>query len=285
MTRDAATRGRDEVPDAQVDPLLGAGGRCIVGFDGSAASRAALAWAALRCLPRFQLHLVAVDDAAAPSGESAVGSRRIARALSEAADELLLAYPGARITTRVDRGQVVAALTRATGPDDLLVIGSDKTGYMRGRTFGVRALQLAAALHGALVVVPSVDLRLRTGVVVAVGHVQSGPALALRGAQEAVRRGCSLTIVHAMGPDGGTHRATPGDRLLAAARDAVLAAHPGLEVRTLATARRAADAILNVSRGAALLLLGRSRPTTALGVGETIHDVLMNANAPTVILR
>lgn len=276
MPRDAVMRGRDEAADAWTDPLLGAGGRCIVAFDGSAASRAALEWAALRRLPREQLHLLAVEDAAAPG--------RIAGELAEAANALLLARPDASITTRVDRGDVADALVRGTGPDDLLVIGSDKTGYVRGRAFGVRALELAAALRGALAVVPSVDLRLRTGVAVAVHHPESAPALAVRAAHEAARRGWTLSIVHAVGRGGGSQRAASDDPVLAAARDAALAAHPRLHVRVLAPERHAGDAILNVSREVALLVLGRSREETALGVGETVHDVLMNANAPTVIL-
>lgn len=271
----------------QPDPLMGSGGRCVVGVDGSAASRAALRWAAQRMLPRHPLHLLGVIDDVVPrpAADRDDAARRLARVLDAAADELLDGYPDSCITTHVDRGRVAEALVRATGADDLLVVGSDKTGFVRGRSFGVRAIQLAAALQGALAVVPSVDLRLRTGVVVAVDDLESAPVLARRAAQEAADRSCTLTIVHAVARDGGSQRAKPDDAVLAAARAAALAAHPGLELRVLAAQRHAADAILSVSREQALLLLGRSRRTTALGVGETIHGVLMNANAPTVILR
>lgn len=286
MSGERATPRRRWDPE-QPDPLMGAGGRCVVGVDGAAASREALRWAAHRVLPRHPLHVLGIVDDGVPlaPGDRDDAARRLARVLGAAAGELLDAHPDACITTRVDRGRVADALVRETGADDLLVVGSDKTGFVRGRAFGVRAIQLAAALRGALAVVPSVDLRLRTGVVVAVDDLGSAPALARRAAQEAADLGWTLTIVHAVARDGGSQRAKPEDAVLAAARAAALAAHPGLELRVLAAQRHAADAILSASREQALLVLGRSRRTTALGVGETIHDVLMNANAPTVILR
>jgi len=279
------TQRRDDVDEP--DALLGAGGRYVVGVDGSAASRAALAWAVLRTLPMRPLHLVGVvEQAGAPStpGLDEVPPR-FALMLSEAVRDLRAAFPDARVTTDLARGHVADALDRATGPADLLVVGSDKTGYVRGRTFGVKALQLAAALRGSLAVVPSVDLRLRTGVVVAIDDRGGAPALELRGAREAAMRSCTLTIVHAVPRDDGAQRAPSRDAALAAARDAALAAFPGLDVWTQSIARHAADAILNVSRDRSLLLLGRSHRTTALGVGETLHEVLLNANAPTVVLR
>ncbi|GAA1419721.1 hypothetical protein GCM10009640_07970 [Agrococcus citreus] len=274
-------RGPDE-PDA----LIGAGGRSVVGVDGAAASRAALAWAARRTLPQHPLHLLGVEDAVELRGVGAEhGARQLARVLAEAAADLLDAYPGASVTTEIEGGRVADALVGATRPEDLLVIGSDKTGFVRGRTFGVRSLQLAAALRGALAVVPSVDLRLRTGVVVAVDGLGNAADLALRGAQEADDRGCALTIVHAVARGGGSQRSATGEAVVLAARGAAVDAYPHLDVRAVVAQRHPADAILNASRDTALLLLGSSRGETALGVGETIHDVLMNANAPLVILR
>jgi hypothetical protein len=286
MSGERAMPLRQELPDPP-DALIGATGRYVVGVDGSAASRAALSWAALRILPRHPLQLLGiVEDAIAPPGAGREDAPRwLARVLSDAADELLGAHPNACVTIRVERDPVVDALVLETGAEDLLVVGSDKTGFVRGRTFGVRPLQLAAAMRGALAVVPSVDLRLRTGVAVAVDDLGSAPALALRGGQEAANRSCTLTIVHAVARDSGAQRARSGDAVLAAARGAVLAAHPGLEVRVLAAQRHAAEAILNASREEALLLLGHSLRTTALGVSETVHEVLMNVNAPTVIFH
>lgn len=165
----------------------------------------------------------------------------------------------------------------------MVVIGSDKTGYARGRLYGLRAVQLAAAATGSIAVVPSIDLRLRSGVAVAVVDPASAPGLARLGAREAARRGCSLSLVHAVPPSG--HRAAAhGDEVLDLARHAALDEHAHVDVWTHVARRRPAEAILDLSRNRALLLVGRSRRTTPLGVGETLHEVLMNANAPTIVV-
>jgi nucleotide-binding universal stress UspA family protein len=209
------------------------------------------------------------------------GTRTLAGLLSRLADDTTVEFPGARITTGVTEGMVASALASAAGPHDVLVIGSDKTGYARGRLFGLRAAQLAAASAVTVAIVPSVDLRLRTGVVVAVPDAQTGADLARIGAREAVRRGCPLTLVHATGSAG---HAASSNQVLTAARRAAQGACPDLEISALIPQRHPAEAILNVSRNKALLVVGRSRTTSPLGIGTTLHEVLMNANAPTIVI-
>ena len=281
MTGETVASGSRGMPGASDDPLLGTGGRCVVGFDASASSRAALSWAAGRTLPSHPMHLLGVieDDA---DGRGADVAGPLARAMADAVTGLQRAHPGSRISTGVERGAVADALAAGAGPHDLVVIGSDKTGYARGRLLGARAIELAAAMRGAMALIPSVDLRLRTGVAVALSDPVDAQELARRGALEAALRGCALTLVHAVRPgDDGPH-SSRADAVLTAARGAALAACPGLEVTTREAHRHPADAILDVSRGQAVLMLGRARDTTALGVGRTLLEVLMNANAPTV---
>ncbi|WP_458041730.1 MULTISPECIES: universal stress protein [Bacteria] len=286
MISDTFVPARRMSPEERTDPLLGPGGRYIVGVDGSASSRAALTWAAARTLPDGAISLVGIADDDAGSVGAEYGddvARRLAHVLSDAADDLLNRYPTARITTTVERGMVADTLARAADQRDVVVIGSDKTGYARGRMFGLRAVQLAAAVRGTMTVVPSIDLRLCTGVAVAVADLQNAPALAQRGAQEAARRGCSLAIVHAVS-SGGQLRSAYRDDVLAAARTAALDTDSNLDVWAHVAQRHPSDAILNLSRDKALLVVGRSRQTSALGVGQTLHEVLMNANAPTVVV-
>lgn len=283
MTGETDTSGRRALPEGSGGLLPAAGGRCIVGVDASASSRAALSWAADRALPWHPMHLVGVV-AGDRGGDGTDTEDRLVRVLADAAADLLDRHPGSRITTGVERGDVADALAGSAGRHDLVVIGSDKTGYARGRLLGVRAIELAAAAPGPVAMVPSVDLRLRTGVAVALEDPSSAPALARLGAQEAALRGCALTLVHAVRSSTGGHRVAAADDVLAAARVAALEARPELEVTTRAAHHHPVDAILDVSRGKAVLMLGRAPDTTALGVGRTLLEVLLNANAPTVAI-
>jgi len=274
--------------DAAADPLLGAGGRFVVGFDGSAASEAALGWAAVRAARNSAALVIAgvVDDDAGAMGSafSEESARTLALLLSETTDRIEQAHPGVPVSSELLTGSVAWALAGAATPHDLVVIGSDKTGYARGRVYGARSIQIAAVTPGPLAVVPSVDLRLRSGVVVAVDDTEKAPALARMGAREALIRRAELILVHAVPLGSGEARLACADKVLAAARSAALEECDQLEVRSYLAHRHPADSILNLARDKALLLIGRSRRPESFGVGGTTHEVLTNANAPVIVV-
>lgn len=278
MTGEAVDRHRPAQSQG-TDALLGVGGRYVVGFDGVAASRAALAWAASRALPRRPLQLLGVV-----ANRGGAGAERLGDLVSEAAERLRDAHPGARVTTAIGRGSVVDALVLAAGAKDVLVVGSDKTGYASGRLFGLRSIQLTAEARGTVAVVPAVDLRLRTGVAVAIADLAGAAALARLGAREAVGTGRSLALVHAV-PPGDAPARERALAVLSAARRAALEVDADLDVWAHVAQRHAADAILDLARDCALLVVGRSRAPSVLGVGQTLHEVLLNVNAPTVVVR
>jgi nucleotide-binding universal stress UspA family protein len=257
------------------------GRRLLVGVDGSSASLAALDWAvrrAVRTGAAVQLVGVVDDDAGAMGSAYAQQSEREhARLLSTTAARVAAEHPGVGVTTRLVDGPVALALAGAAGADDVVVVGSDKTGYARGRLYGVRSVQLAALVPGGLVVVPSADLRLRDGIVVAVDGTATSAELAEAGAEEASASGCRVSLVHAIPAEGGADARERGDQVLHAV-------DPGLEVTRHLTSRRPAEAVLNLSRDRALLVIGRSRRTPAPGIGGTLHEVLLNANVPVMIL-
>jgi nucleotide-binding universal stress UspA family protein len=255
----------------------GEGGRYVIGVNGSSASTAALNWVLKRSLPDTAVHLVGVVETLDAMGAKV---EAMDAALARAAESARTA--GHEVTREVRAGRVPLVLAESVGEGDLLVIGSDKTGFTRGRLYGLRAVQVAAAVAGPLAVVPSVDLRLRSGVGVAAGDPASAERLARVGAREAWRRGCSLAIVHALPPTSDT--TAHGDEILALAREAARAECPEVDVWTRVVHRRPADAILNLSRDRAMLIVGRSRSTGPLGLGETLHEVLLNSNAPTLVL-
>jgi nucleotide-binding universal stress UspA family protein len=285
MTLDEAV----PIPRNQVDdPLLGAGGTYTIGFDGSPASRGALAWAAARARTSsapLRLIGVADDDAGGMGAEYAEESaRRLAGLLSAAGDDFEETHPGLVVNTVLVRGEVATELAQAAGPDDLVVIGSDKTGYAVGRLYGFRSLQVAAAPARRVAVIPSVNLALRAGVVVGVEAIPTMVDLVRIGAREAALHRCPLTLLHAVPMAADAARNVRADEVLTEARAAALQESPEIEVVSHLAHRPAADALLNLSRDSALLLLGRSRSTSPLGVGGTLHDVLVNANAPTIVI-
>ncbi|MFS4506411.1 universal stress protein [Clavibacter sp. Sh2141] len=262
--------------------------RLLVGLDGSSASATALDWAvrrAMRTGAEVQLVGVVDDDAGAMgSGYAQQSEREHARLLSATAARVAAEHPGVAVTTRLVDGPVALALAGAARADDVVVVGSDKTGYARGRLYGVRSVQLAALVPGPLVVVPSADLRLRDGIVVALDGTATTAEFAEAGAEEASASGCRVSLVHAIPAEGGPDARHRGDRVLHDALDAAHAVDPGLEVTRHLTSRRPAEAILNLSRDRALLVIGRSRRTPPPGIGGTLHEVLLNANVPVMIL-
>src|SRR3954447_13952436 len=285
MTAEAAP----PVPRRQSDdPLLGLGGSYSIGFDGSPASRGALAWAAARgraSTAPLRLIGVADDDSGGMGAEYAEESaRRMAELLSAAGDGLEAAHPGLEVSTVLLRGEGAGELARAAGPEDLVVIGSDKTGYAEGRLFGFRSLQIAATTSRRIAVIPSVDLALRAGVVVGVEAIPTMLELVRIGAREAASHRSPLTLLHAVPMTANAAHNVRADEVLTEARAAALQESPEIEVVSHLAHRAPADALLNLSRDSALLLLGRSRSTGPLGVGGTLHDVLINANAPTIVV-
>lgn len=289
MTQDTGSTSVQSPAATALDPLLGPGGRLVVGFDGSAAGAAALAWAAVRARHfRTDLQLTGVvdDDFGAMGADySEESALRLAQLLSEAADRLEETHPGLAISSRLVEGSVATALASVASPSDLVVIGSDKTGFARGRVYGVRSLQLAAVTTSALVVIPSVDVRLRTGVVVAVDDTATAIRLARIGAREARERDGQLVLVHAIPIGSDADRRARAEIVLATARAAAEEEGGSVQVTSHLAHRRPAEAVLNLSRDKALLLVGRSRQPDGLGLGGTLHEVLLNANVPVVVVR
>lgn len=265
------------------DPLLSSRGRYVVGFDGSQASTMALRWATQRAYAGS--HEVVLFGVAGERGDRTAPSELdLARKLGRRADELRHGSAELAVSTRVAKGDVAAVLAQAVSPGDVLVVGSDKTGYAQGRVHGFRSLELAASAIGNLVIVPAVDLRMRSGVVVGVDDTPGALELVRIGAREAANRRSLLLLVHAVPPGGVAPDRGRPDEVLDRARLIAWAEEAGISVTEHLVQRRPADALLNLSRDRALLVIGRSRQPGPLGVGPALHEVLINVNAPTVVV-
>lgn len=222
------------------------GPRVVVGVDGSEPAAQALAWAGLLGTP------VPVQVGAGPIGEQ----------LAEAAG------------------------------DDLLVIGTHKTGFLRGRVLGSRSLRIAASATGPVAIVPAGSMDARSGIVVGVEpRLDAAPAV-IMAAQHARRLGERLLIVHSL-DDGADPGGAPAEGLVVEAGriQAATAAHlvadrfPGLEVRIRSSRRTPAEAFLDASRTARLLVVGASSDDRrAAFAGSAVHDVVLNINAPLIVV-
>lgn len=258
--------------------------RYVVGVDASSPSRAALDWAASRARAEgVPLLLVHVEEP-----EAGMMGQEYARADVRAGAELLadlaapLADAGLEVTVSLREGQVAWALAQAAEPSDLLVIGTHKTGFLHGRVLGSRSVQIAAMAPCSVAVIPDIDGRFRRGVVVGVDEREDAVTVAGEAAAEASARGERLSVIRAIGPAGGDG----GDLLRSAPVSAVRASYPGLVVQTRESRRAPAEALLDAARDKALLVIGPGAADHAgTVIGTTLHDVLLNVNAPVLVVR
>lgn len=251
--------------------------RCVVGFDDTEPSRAALSWA-LQCSdPVVAVHVVAENADAAATEEARRRADQMSSAARRLAAELGASPP---LVTIVD-GPVAPALTQVARADDLLVIGTHKTGFAHGRLLGSLGLEIATLARGDVRVVPTVDLRFRSGVVV--GIPAAGPLDRLIAVALDAARGQPGEVLLA--------HATESTDLAAArvraeeALDLARSFAPAATIRTRVSTRRTAEFLLDLARDRALLVLSSGdRNVAGSPLGAVRHDILLNLTAPVLLV-
>lgn len=267
-----------------------AAARYIVGVDGSAPSCAALDWAGRHARNEgatVVLVHVADPEPDAEEGDGDIDACAAGReVLAAARARMTDAYPEVGVETRILTGRPAWALAEAATAGDTLVIGTGKTGYVSGRVLGSRSVQIALAAPGTVAVIPEGDPRLRSGVIAGIDRAETAARIAACAASEARDRDMRLTLVHAIKPEGA-HTARAGDEgPLAVAADAARSAGDRLEIRSRVSTRPPAEALLDASRSAALLVVGPGATEPHRSpLGSTLHSVLLNANAPVLVVR
>jgi nucleotide-binding universal stress UspA family protein len=273
----------------------------LVGIDGSAPSRAALSWSIQRAATTDEDVVLAhvVDDE-----WGAVNFRLLDEVRIEA--EALMAAE-ADFARSIDRGVAVTTILREGNPmwelialaqgADLVVVGTHKTGFVRGRVFGSRSLQLAGGSPAPVAIIPESPARGRRGVVVGVNESAGSRAAIVFGANEAHRLGEELILVGAWASPVETETNETTRRrnafvksriesVLVEARATITRAHEELHIRVREVNRPAAEALVDAAASATVLVIGSSRrqgaPTT---LGSVAHDVLINLAAPTVVVH
>lgn len=257
----------------------------VVAVDGSAASTAAVAWAAadaaLRHLPVTLAHV-------APRWRG--GGREEQTILSDAEAVVRTAVGDeVSVETRRLRGRPVAALTKLTLEADRLVIGFRGIGVLGA---GLLGPVTEGVLHHARCPVaviraghrddPNVD---RLPVLVGVdGSASSAVALALA-FEEAQLRATSLVAIHVV--DDGALGPARSTNILQAALEPCLRDHPGVEAHSSLVSGDPSTELINRAESAQLVVIGnRGRGGLARTMlGSVSSAVVACVDAPVLVAR
>ena len=289
----------------------------VAGLDGSPESRAAAEWAAdeaeLRGLPLKIVHVwVPAPDPLAQAPLIGVEtqqqwSERIPR---EAGEGLRRRHPGVDVTVEQVSGTPSDALVDAAKDADLLVLGSRGLSGVGGFLVGSVGLSVVARVELPVVLVrageraadeegtsPASAASHRP---VVLGLDAEGPADAVIefAFAEAARRATGLRVVYgwSLPPyyaygfalDAGLH-----DELSREETDSLTEAlrpwrqkHPDIEVALEPRVGSAADHLVDASREASLVVIGRRIRRGALGahIGPVAHGVLHHSTAPVAVV-
>jgi nucleotide-binding universal stress UspA family protein len=271
----------------------------VVGVDGLGPSKVALKWATARAsLGACELLIVHVVDDAAGTMNAAMLNDQSGQA-QQMLDECMVRAselrPDVRVRSTLLTGDVVVELAAASEQATMLVIGTNKTGFINGTVFGGRSLQIAAAATAPAVIVPEVPRQIRKGILVGVDDSAVGRAAIEFGAQEAELRRQPLTLLHGGERHGAAQESTPdaasertGVQLEILANALILARrHTTGEIRTRRVSRPAAEALLDASSSAEAVVVGCSRRTGQERniLGSVSHDLIINCRCPTVVIH
>ena len=266
----------------------------VAGWDGSLIAVRALDWAAEEAVRRgVALRIVYAVPAQDESGPI----------LTSAAARIRAHHSDLSVETVSAEGGAVAALVRESNGAAVTVVGSRGLGGVTGVLFGSVSLRLAAHIHSPLLVVRG-DHRCDEGREVVLGLGSDADADAAAYAfQEAERRGVRLSVVHSWSHRHVTPElpslvpaTSPGQRELAL-RDASEAAvprftmaelrenHPAVGVETSTVRTRPAQALLEATREAGVVVIGARRPDR-LGprLGPVTHTLLHRSHCPVVVV-
>jgi nucleotide-binding universal stress UspA family protein len=254
------------------DPVID---RILVGIDGSGPSIAALHWAIEHA--RFSGAGITLEHVARDDGDD------VAEALLDDAATECLAR-GFDTDRVLARGVPEQVLVTDAAPGDLLVIGTHKTGFLRSRVLGMRTVAIATAARSSVVIVPELYSSRVNRVVVGVALGDRSRDAIVAGATEAARGNHELSLVHASTDAENNEEC---HALLEWAADVATTAAPTVTIRRRVSHRRCADALLDASRVASLLVIGAdsAEGEVAGRIGTVTHEVVLNLNSPVLIVR
>ncbi len=247
----------------------------VVGADGSVPSGQAIRWAAARAHGRGAklelIHVLDHESTEADSRDTEAAIETLLRAGELIARGVADDIP---ISWRIARGDPLEVLS-STADEDLLVVGTHKTGFIRGTLFGSRFVALASRARGPVAYIPDLTGSIRAGVVVA---VQDGDDDVIEfAAGEAHAGGQSLTLVN-------SHSGDPHEFEQEMAHAVVVAksVDAELRVRTRRSTHPLAAALVEIAAHSTLLVVPHARDSATAALAL---DVLYNIASPTLVTR
>ncbi|AGK75409.1 Stress-inducible protein [Streptomyces microflavus DSM 40593] len=281
-----------------------------VGMDESPESLAAALWAAEEAsLLDVPLHLVHVEEwpvtAEVPvlSAESLV--ERYESLLHATADRVRQGRPGLDVVTEMARGRAPGVLTAAANESEVTVLGSRGLGGVVGFLIGSVSLAVVGRARRPVVLVRSDSSSsgadagsTRAGIVLGVDTEQPCDPLLAFAFGEAARRNEELRVVHSWSPppaygysavldpslgSGLGRQATEG---LAEMVRPWRHKFPAVRVTEQAVAGPAAAELVDASRSAGLLVVGRRSRRSPVGphLGHVAHAVIHHSPAPVAVV-
>lgn len=273
-----------------------------VGVSGSELAHPALDWAAVRALATGAtldiVHVIDVSWGAASPEFIAAAMLEAEQNLHSLETRMTERHPGLRASSALRVGAPVAELVAASENSDLLVIGSHRARPQAEHAGSRRPARIAAAAACSVVVVPGDGAPVGRGIVVGVDGSAASDAAVAFAAKEADRVQEPLSVIYswyAPEPWAGSSVAFlwPGeprdeDRLIIAEAIAGLAEdYPDLEIESDVVLDDPANALLNASSHARLLVVGnRGRHgITKAVLGSVSENVVWGLRSPVAVIR
>ncbi|WP_155056536.1 universal stress protein [Streptomyces blattellae] len=293
----------------------------VVGFDGSAESRAAVEWAAREAKRRgLTVRLVhAVEAVPEPVAlvrflGAETQQRWSARVAPAVVEELMLRHPGLDVTAEQVPGRPVEVLAEAAKDAELVVLGSRGLGGVGGYLVGSVGQAVVARAEQPVVLVrageQAVDgqapepselpppVALFGPVVLGLDTDDPDDAVIAYAFEAAARRVTPLRVVHAWNLPPYAAYGLPADLELNATlgkQDAATLAevlhrwkekYPAVQVIEESRPGSPAVQLADASRDASLLVVGRRIRRGPLGahIGPVTHSVLHHATAPVAVI-
>jgi hypothetical protein len=219
--------------------------RMVVGWDGGPACRSAVDWAVAEVARGGIVELVHVEDELELDADALPSAVLHARTVLEAqASRLGGLRPDLTVRAVFAVGDAAAVLTQRSGPDGLLVLGSNEPALGRRATVPRRAVSLP---DRSVALIP---VHRRPGpVFMGVGPTTTDSAVMIA-SDIAARSGSSLVLLQAGGIDGSPR---PSASELVAVVHAV---HPGLLTHVVLTSRPPVEALEQAGQEASAVIVG-----------------------------
>ncbi|MDG4825345.1 universal stress protein [Asanoa sp. WMMD1127] len=277
-------------------------GTILVGYDGSAAARAAVGWALDEARRSYgRVRLVEVVEwpvrvgPATPRAENWPRSetyRDAERAVARTVSVLAEANPDVPVDGLVVEGPAAAMLADLSSGALLVVVGNRGRGGVAGLLIGSVAAEVVTHAAGPVAVVRAADAGrpARGLVVVGVDDSPGGRAAVSTAFAEASARNAPLTAVRAWPPPGRPRGAVADPEAAEVLTDLLAEgrrAHPAVTVTTRVPSADPAAALVDASRDAQLVVIGSGRRGgfRGLRVGATARQLLRYAHCPVLVAR